>query len=184
LKALGIKLDTTQKSARHNLDSLMKIVSSQKQQLDLKVANLDVCTSGDNLRIKKTEKGYGANVDMCCTVLPVHDVRIKYGMVKRKNGQLTIGKEDKSNNEMSWLLNFNNKMNANTRIGSEINLIYEYQPTDSLYLIITGTYKDDYNKQYYLQRILVAENNNFFSIGNDDWVADVTALLKKNHLWR
>ena len=175
---LSNKMDTSETKSLRNIDSLKKIVRTQRVQIEGVKANVDICASLSNLKIAKGNGNYHKVTLQICNygAAPANNIKIQGFMVK-KNAYYSLFR-----NDHPYVLEYSGVVQKETAIDKSFS-ITNYTGNDTLFLLLKGTYKDEAKRTYSFHKLFRSlPKTDGFDIIEDYNAVDINAFLKSKGL--
>lgn len=183
LQTLGYKIDTTQKDAKKNADSLMAVIRLQKTRVEVAeriVPRLELCADQNNLSLKKL---VGDSVQLLigfCSNKTIHSITVNAITVMKQQGKFILLPMKKGT-----LMKSNVALNPGEVISPDFHFLNVVSlDKDTMYMFFKGTYKDDQNQLYHYKRIVrKTPSLQQFQFLNNYAEVEVIKFLQMKKLW-
>ena len=178
LVGLGYKLDTTTAQGKRQIDSLITVTKSQRNQLDSTKADLDFCLNDSNLTIKEyNDQESRIIIQVCNGNKRVYDVKILHYAIVANNGFTVI-----PHKETHYLMNIDGMQKNQELVSSAY--IPKQTFSDSIYFFYKGYYIDEQKKRYSFRHIYFKyPNSTKLVIRNKYYTERIETFLKENRIW-
>jgi hypothetical protein len=176
LNKVGIDLD----SVKNNNKDLTDLVKKQEQKLDTTFATFDICATKEDMVLKYNEekKDYEYPLSLCTGKFPLKEAKIKIYTLLSRNG--TIYETTNMDGRVyEYAINNTTGLVDNHGWTTIQHLPIVYQPSDTVFLYLSGYYIDQRNRRYPFHKYLRLYDGIRFNGVNENGIYHVIPLFKK-----